>query len=169
MTALPWVVVNTHAHFDHCFGNATFAGEQPQLPIWGHAGCRTTLAASGDRQREYAAGWLGEGGRPEEAGAVAEVRVLPPGLPFTGETVLELGGRDVLLQHPGTPATPITTPSSTCPMPASRSPATSSRRGRHRPSPTRTPWNGPRRSPRCSPGWGRWSSRGTGTSSTPRS
>ncbi len=101
VTALPWVVVNTHAHFDHCFGNATLAGEQPGLPIWGHEGCRTALTGGGDQQREVAAGWLRDGGRPEEADAVAGVRVLPPHFTFTGETVLDLGGRDVVLQHPG--------------------------------------------------------------------
>jgi glyoxylase-like metal-dependent hydrolase (beta-lactamase superfamily II) len=101
VTALPWVVVNTHAHFDHCFGNATFASEQRDVPIWGHAGCRETLLGSGERQRELGAGWLRDGGRPEEAEAVARVRVLPPHLTFTGETVLDLGGREVLLQHPG--------------------------------------------------------------------
>ena len=44
VTPLPFVLVTTHAHFDHCFGNAMFAAAQPGSDIWGHERCRTDLA-----------------------------------------------------------------------------------------------------------------------------
>ena len=101
VTSLPWVVLDTHAHFDHCFGNATFAGEQPGLQIWGHERCRETLERSGAEQRELTAGWLRDGGRPDEADAVLAVEILPPDRTFTADEELDLGGRTVVLHHPG--------------------------------------------------------------------
>ncbi|GIH75252.1 MBL fold metallo-hydrolase [Planobispora longispora] len=89
VTALPWTVVNTHAHFDHFFGNAVF------LPadIWGHVRCAETAAATGEAQRRK---WLHEG--PEE---LAEVEITPPGRTFTDAAALDLGGRPVRLRHLG--------------------------------------------------------------------
>src|SRR5262249_35712266 len=36
VTDLPLTVVNTHGHFDHCFGNAVLAQASPGLSIWAH-------------------------------------------------------------------------------------------------------------------------------------
>ncbi len=101
VTSLPWVVVDTHAHFDHAFGNATFAREQPGLQIWGTEGCRLELESSGALQRTLAAEHLRESGRTDDADAVAAVEILPPNRTFTTETEIDLGGRTVLLHHPG--------------------------------------------------------------------
>jgi glyoxylase-like metal-dependent hydrolase (beta-lactamase superfamily II) len=101
VTPLPWVVVDTHAHFDHVFGNATFAQEQPGLQIWGTEGCRLELESSGGLQRAFAAEQLRESGRADEADAVAAVAVLPPNRTFTTDTEIDLGGRVVVLHHPG--------------------------------------------------------------------
>ncbi|MFB6398430.1 MBL fold metallo-hydrolase [Polymorphospora sp. 2-325] len=35
LTTAPWTIVNTHHHFDHCFGNATLAGDLP-VAIYAH-------------------------------------------------------------------------------------------------------------------------------------
>ena len=36
VTPHPWTVVNTHHHFDHCFGNAILAADPPR-PVYAHA------------------------------------------------------------------------------------------------------------------------------------
>ncbi|GAT69064.1 MBL fold metallo-hydrolase [Planomonospora sphaerica] len=89
ITALPWTVLNTHAHFDHFFGNAVF------LPadIWGHVRCAEAAEATGEAQRRN---WLHEG--PEE---LAEVEIVPPGRTFTDSVTIDLGGRPVHLRHLG--------------------------------------------------------------------
>ncbi|WP_344865901.1 MBL fold metallo-hydrolase [Planomonospora alba] len=89
VTDLPWTVVNTHAHFDHFFGNAAF------LPadIWGHVRCAEAAAATGEAQRRE---WLHEG--PEE---LAEVEITPPGRTFADSVTLDLGDRPVRLRYLG--------------------------------------------------------------------
>jgi glyoxylase-like metal-dependent hydrolase (beta-lactamase superfamily II) len=101
VTGLPWVVVDTHAHFDHSFGNATFAREQPGLEIWGHEGCRRDLERFGTLQRTVMAQGLREAGRPDEADAIEDVEILPPNRTFAADAELDLGGRVVVLHHPG--------------------------------------------------------------------
>jgi glyoxylase-like metal-dependent hydrolase (beta-lactamase superfamily II) len=101
VTGLPWVVVDTHAHFDHTFGNATFAAEQPGLEIWGHEGCRRDLERFGTLQRALAAQGMREAGRADEAEAIEDVDIVPPNRTFTADAELDLGGRTVLLHHPG--------------------------------------------------------------------
>jgi glyoxylase-like metal-dependent hydrolase (beta-lactamase superfamily II) len=100
VTALPWVVVVTHAHFDHCFGNAVFAAEQPGLDIWGHVGCRADLERHGELQRELMAAWLRDAGREDEAEAVLEVEIVPPNRTFAADVELDLGGRAVVPSRP---------------------------------------------------------------------
>jgi glyoxylase-like metal-dependent hydrolase (beta-lactamase superfamily II) len=101
VTVLPWVVLLTHAHFDHSFGCATFAAAQPDIEIWSHQACHDDLARGGQLQRELAAGWFREAGREEDAGAVRDVELALPNRTFTTDAELDLGGRRVLLHHPG--------------------------------------------------------------------
>jgi glyoxylase-like metal-dependent hydrolase (beta-lactamase superfamily II) len=101
VTALPWVVLLTHAHFDHSFGCATFVAEQPDLEIWSHQACHDELARGGQLQREFAVGWFREAGREHDAGAVRDVKPALPNRTFTADAEVDLGGRRVLLHHPG--------------------------------------------------------------------
>jgi glyoxylase-like metal-dependent hydrolase (beta-lactamase superfamily II) len=85
-------VVNTHAHFDHCFGNARFAG----VPMWGHQTVPGYLAERGEAVR---AGLAEEG--PEWAQDMADVVVTPPDRLVGDLTTLDLGDRQVTLRHLG--------------------------------------------------------------------
>ena len=57
LTALPprWVL-NTHYHWDHCWGNALF----PSAQIWGHERCRASLMEDGESARQGVLGWMPE-------------------------------------------------------------------------------------------------------------
>lgn len=101
LTHLPYVVVNTHAHFDHCFGNATFAAEQPGCEIWAHERGKDELARSGAVQRASIADWLRNSGEEALASEVETVDLQLPNRTFNGEATIDLGGRTVLLRHPG--------------------------------------------------------------------
>ncbi|MFI6262833.1 MBL fold metallo-hydrolase [Micromonospora sp. NPDC051006] len=99
VTAAPWTVVNTHHHFDHCFGNATLAADPPR-PVYAHERVAALLREHPERLRreayaEVRAGW------PALAPALAATELLAPTHPVRGETVLDVGGRRVLLRHPG--------------------------------------------------------------------
>jgi glyoxylase-like metal-dependent hydrolase (beta-lactamase superfamily II) len=97
ITALPWQVVLTHAHFDHCFGTLAF------LPadIWAEHRCNTALADTGALQRAYWADWYRRTGRSEDAARIAEVTPVLPDRLVHGSATVDLGGRTVTLLHPG--------------------------------------------------------------------
>lgn len=98
VTPHPLVLVNTHHHFDHCFGNATLAG--PRTAIWAHEEAVAELLDHGRRwQREWYEEWLPS--HPALAAGLAEVSIRVPDHPVTGEAYLHLGGRDVHLVHLG--------------------------------------------------------------------
>lgn len=51
-TDLPLVVVNTHAHYDHFFGNAVFASDGV-TEFWAHENCAREIEDHGDLQRRF--------------------------------------------------------------------------------------------------------------------
>jgi glyoxylase-like metal-dependent hydrolase (beta-lactamase superfamily II) len=89
----PSKVVNTHAHFDHSFGNAVF---QP-CELWAHEGCAAELRLHGEEQRRNAAGWL----RGDAARDVETVEIVPPDHLVRDHRALRVGGRLVELRHLG--------------------------------------------------------------------
>ena len=106
LTPLPCrQVVNTHAHFDHCFGNATLR----PAAIWGHERCAAHLRSGADRERAHLLRWL-----PEAAGELDGVVLDPPdrlvgdaGVVFGGDLVEEgappvYGGDAFPLEWPAT-------------------------------------------------------------------
>jgi glyoxylase-like metal-dependent hydrolase (beta-lactamase superfamily II) len=89
--AVRWIV-NTHAHFDHWFGNAEFPG----AAVYAQADMPRAAVESLGEQKEYLAGR-----GPDWA---ADMAALTPRFPselveLTG--TVDLGGRQVLLYHPG--------------------------------------------------------------------
>ncbi|WP_247892373.1 quinoprotein relay system zinc metallohydrolase 2 [Azospirillum sp. Sh1] len=82
----PVVVINTHMHPDHIFGNAAFA----DVPIAGHANLRDALAARQEVYRQRLADELGA----DAAAGIAPVRV---DRPVAEEVRIDLGNRIVVL------------------------------------------------------------------------
>ena len=99
-TAAPWILVNTHWHFDHAYGNATLADGQPTCDIWAHPETTAELAAQTPaRIRALHDEWLSA--EPELAAGLLEVSVLTPNRAVTDAADLDLGGRTVALRHFG--------------------------------------------------------------------
>jgi glyoxylase-like metal-dependent hydrolase (beta-lactamase superfamily II) len=103
-------VVNTHWHFDHCFGNARFvqvddptdgtaAARQTDGPaaiVYGHESVPAMLAARSEEVRAELAARS-----PEWARAMADLVVSPPRRTFATVASIDLGDRVVEVVHPG--------------------------------------------------------------------
>jgi glyoxylase-like metal-dependent hydrolase (beta-lactamase superfamily II) len=90
-------VVNTHWHFDHCFGNARFVqADGPAPVVYGHESVPPTLAARSDEVRAELAGRSTEWAR-----AMASLEIAPPGRTFATVASIDLGDRVVEVVHPG--------------------------------------------------------------------
>lgn len=86
------VVVDTHGHFDHAFGNAIFR----PAAIWGHERCVSFMERTGEqRKRGIAAS------EPEIADEMAEIAIDPPDRTFSTTANVEVGGREVGLRYLG--------------------------------------------------------------------
>jgi glyoxylase-like metal-dependent hydrolase (beta-lactamase superfamily II) len=86
------VVVDTHGHFDHVFGNAIFRPAR----IWGHERCVTFMVRNGEaRKRAIAAE------EPTLADELAEIVIDPPDRTFATHAAIEVGGREVMLRFLG--------------------------------------------------------------------
>jgi glyoxylase-like metal-dependent hydrolase (beta-lactamase superfamily II) len=93
MTTAPvTIVVDTHGHFDHAFGNHVF---RPST-IWGHERCVAFMERTGEARRPAIAAE-----EPELAADLAEVIIDPPDRTFAESAVVEVGGRAVELRHLG--------------------------------------------------------------------
>jgi len=85
---LPCTVIDTHADWDHAWGNGAF----PQATIVGHARCRMRLlsAAARDELRRKSR---------ERPGFFDAVRLVPPTATFETEMTVDAGGLEVQLHH----------------------------------------------------------------------
>jgi glyoxylase-like metal-dependent hydrolase (beta-lactamase superfamily II) len=93
VTAHPWIVLNTHHHFDHTFGNARFR----PADIWGHERCARTLTESGEEMRARVAARM-----PELARELGEVEIAPPTRVVEDDGgVIGVGGREVEVHYLG--------------------------------------------------------------------
>jgi glyoxylase-like metal-dependent hydrolase (beta-lactamase superfamily II) len=85
-------VVNTHWHWDHCWGNAVFAHAE----CWGHELTRSVLIERGEAMRSQAREWF----PPERLPELDEVEIRPPDHTFADRVSLDIG-RTVELGHYG--------------------------------------------------------------------
>lgn len=97
VTAQPWTVVNTHAHWDHCFGNSAFR----PAPVWGHVRAAADLGASGERQRAVAVRQARDKGRDDLADQIRTAPIDPPDQLVEEHVELIVGGRTVDLRFLG--------------------------------------------------------------------
>ena len=98
ITRQPCTVVLTHAHFDHCLGTAAFL----PAPVWAHPRCRDDLARGGAAQHAEALACFNA--QRIRRGILGEPALVPPVVPdhlVTEPVEVDLGGRQVLLTHPG--------------------------------------------------------------------
>lgn len=93
---LPLEAVNTHNHFDHCFGNGALEAEA----IWSQRLCAEHLRWEGPIQQRAVVARLRETD-PQVAHQVATSPIVQPGCLFDDRVDLDLGERVVTLTHPG--------------------------------------------------------------------
>jgi glyoxylase-like metal-dependent hydrolase (beta-lactamase superfamily II) len=86
------MVIDTHWHFDHSFGNHTFR----PATIWGHARCVDRLRTLGQERLEEVAREL-----PAIADDVRQVVIDPPDRTFEEHATVEVGDRVVELAYLG--------------------------------------------------------------------
>lgn len=98
VTASLWSIVNTHAHFDHCLGNATLAAAG--WPVWAHEETARLLRDEPERLRRA---WYEEclDLDPSLAAEVAGTPIRAPTRTVRVRADLEVGGRPVVLRHLG--------------------------------------------------------------------
>ena len=90
-------VVNTHEHFDHCFGNVVFKESYDGLELFAHEAAAHGLALSGPVLQEEARHDTTD---PRHV-AIAATRILAAENTFSSARVIDLGDRLVELVHPG--------------------------------------------------------------------
>ena len=100
VTDLPLEIVNTHWHFDHCFGNAVVAEASPGASIWAHTSTVESMREHTSRVRR--AGY-DEALRiaPSIAAEVAATDLRGPDRSVDTLSTMDIGGRKVELRHFG--------------------------------------------------------------------
>ena len=102
-------VVNTHEHFDHCFGNATFTEAYDGVAIHAHeqaaSGLRSNAPALQEQAARDAEDPQTDEDRDDDTGRrhreIAATRIVVPEQTFSSARAVDLGDRFVELVHPG--------------------------------------------------------------------
>ncbi|HSP59508.1 MAG TPA: MBL fold metallo-hydrolase [Ornithinimicrobium sp.] len=97
ITDLEITVVNTHAHYDHCFGNSAFRDSQ----IYAHVGAVDDLRRTGEHQREQIVEHMRATHRESIAEDILGTEIVLPFYLVEEDTPLDLGGRSVELLFSG--------------------------------------------------------------------
>jgi glyoxylase-like metal-dependent hydrolase (beta-lactamase superfamily II) len=97
VTPWPWVVVDTHHHYDHSFGNSVFRPAQ----IWAHRRCAEMLVEYGEVKRQLSAASYRKHGLPDTADAIELTRIDPPDRLVDTSADLDVGGRRAVLRYLG--------------------------------------------------------------------
>jgi glyoxylase-like metal-dependent hydrolase (beta-lactamase superfamily II) len=94
ITANPLAIVNTHHHFDHCFGNTAFTGAD----IWSH---ETTAALLRKRPEARVRRAYEQYGSTPGLEDLPDVTITPPTHTVHSLEMLDLGGRTAVLRYLG--------------------------------------------------------------------
>jgi glyoxylase-like metal-dependent hydrolase (beta-lactamase superfamily II) len=86
------IVVDTHWHWDHAFGNSAFR----PAPIWGHVRTAERLRTEGDERRKGLFEYL-----PDLADELRAMEIVPPDHTFEDRATVEVGDRVVELAFHG--------------------------------------------------------------------
>jgi glyoxylase-like metal-dependent hydrolase (beta-lactamase superfamily II) len=90
-------VVNTHAHFDHTFGNAVVREQAPSAPVLAHEEAAATTVAAGEHAKGL---YVADPDDPHGEEVLAS-RIVPATDTFSSVRALDLGDRVLELVHPG--------------------------------------------------------------------
>jgi glyoxylase-like metal-dependent hydrolase (beta-lactamase superfamily II) len=90
-------LVNTHEHFDHTFGNATFLAELGPVPVHAHETAAERTVPAGERIKRLYDDEPDDPHRDE----VQQTTIVPADHTFSSAVALDLGDRAVELVHPG--------------------------------------------------------------------
>jgi glyoxylase-like metal-dependent hydrolase (beta-lactamase superfamily II) len=90
-------LVNTHAHWDHTFGNGAFRTAYGDVPIHAHETVPTDTVVAGERIKRA----FEEDGDDPHRDDVLATEIVPADHPFSSAVALDLGDRMVELVHPG--------------------------------------------------------------------
>ena len=105
LTSLPVrYLVNTHWHYDHNFGNATYAAAFPGLTIVAHTETERIMRVNMARYARVASSAAESA--PIEKAELSHFTPTLPNLTFESSVTLHLGGRDVEVSHWGRANTP---------------------------------------------------------------